>query len=249
MINTAISRIRNLIKYGSYVPTDFYTFENKKLVYLSIPKVACTSIKIATMASNENDNNYDSYMNIHSVAERFHHASLSKTQEAYFKFAFVRNPFDRLISCYEDKVKKPAQHNGKYFFDTGYNNKIINGLFRDKFSPEMTFPEFIRQISKIPDWLSDGHFRSQHSMLYKNGKLNVDYVGKFETLTDDWKPIAEKFNFPDLSMKNASTRRDYSDYYTSNEIIEQVMTRYHDDIVSFNYIDNYDKIKEQLRLK
>lgn len=245
MISSAISRILKIIKYRSYVPTDFYIYEDKKLVYLSIPKVACTSIKIATVP-DYNKADKDSYMDIHSEAEHLHASSLSNIQEKYYKFAFVRSPFDRLISCYEDKVKKTVQHNGRYFFDTTYN-KIIMRLFGNKFDADMSFSDFVQLVSKIPDWLSDGHFRSQYSMLYKNGKLNVDYIGKFEALENDWLPIAKKFDFPALPMKNTTNRREYLGYYETVETLDLVKQRYMSDVDSFNYEQHYQAIKDQIK--
>ncbi len=238
MLLTAINRARNILAHNAYVPTDYYVFEDKKLVYISIPKVACTSIKIALAGHLVNTRN--DYMDIHSLAEDLHQHRLTREQSGYYKFAFVRNPFDRLISCYEDKVRKPVQHTGRYFFDTGYNRTLVQRYCGACFHPEMSFGEFVDLVSRVPDWLSDGHFRSQHSMIYGTATGSVDYIGKFENLAGDWRPVASKFMLPELELRNTSGRRNRTDYFSSEEIITKASQRYMNDITAFGYQEQQD---------
>jgi len=45
MLNTLFERGRNVLLYGHYIPVDYFVFDQQRLVYISVPKVACTSIK------------------------------------------------------------------------------------------------------------------------------------------------------------------------------------------------------------
>lgn len=64
-------------------------FEKYKAIYFPIPKVACSSIKVfLTDFAEFSLDDLDKFKN-------------------YFKFAFVRNPWDRLVSCYINKVAEP----------------------------------------------------------------------------------------------------------------------------------------------
>jgi hypothetical protein len=123
-------------------------------------------LKLALFIKGKDINqSYDEYMEIHTLASRNTGYKLSTEQKSYFIFAFVRNPLDRLVSCYEDKVKSTKQHHGKYYFDTNYNKIFINTFFGDKFRQDMSFGEFIKLVCKIPDLFADGHFKSQVSIV------------------------------------------------------------------------------------
>ena len=180
-------------------------------------------------------------MNAHKNATDQKYLALPDHCQSYYKFAFVRNPFDRLVSRYEDKVKTPVQHHGQYYFATNYNRILIRRLFGNEFNPEMTFDDFVRLVHKIPDYLADGHFKSQYSILYKKNKLTVDHIGKFENIENDWETIAKLKNLPSISKKNTSIRKSWEDYYKSEETIKMVIDRYKNDFKYFNYETSIQK--------
>lgn len=245
-IKKFIMRSANLIAYREYIPTEHFIYDNRKLIYISIPKVACTSIKIGLMA-NELDTSVssDEYMNVHADTSNYVRYSIKKSQDNYYKFVFVRNPFDRLVSCYKDKIKK-IQHSGKYHFDTSYNKVLIKNMYGDMFSTNMDFDDFVRLVSKIPDWLSDGHFKSQYSMIYKNRCREPDYIGKFETLAYDWNVIATKYGLEKLGDKNKTANDNWKDYYTNKDTVELVYKRYYNDITAFEYENDYTDLITKL---
>jgi hypothetical protein len=245
IIKTIFGRLRDIIKYGYYIPNQYYSYPDKKLIYIPIPKVACTSIKTTIMGNNTSkpdQDNYNTYMNIHSEATKEHEQLSLKGYEDYYKIAFVRSPFDRLVSCYEDKLMKNEQHTGRHYFTSRYNNIFINIVFGRRFTQDMSFDEFVSLVSRIPDRLSDAHFKSQYAFLYKNNTKVPDYIGKFENLTDDWKPIAEKYGIAELPMMNKSKRQSWKEYYTSIETIEHVAKRYKNDIELLGYINDYEML-------
>ncbi len=241
-LTTLLERSRNILLHQQYIPTDYYILDDQKLVYISIPKVACTSIKIATMGSENPEGIREDHMNIHSLAKAHHQHQLRYKHRNYYKFTFVRNPFDRLVSCYEDKVRKPYQHNGRYYFDTGYNSKLIKSLFGSRFHADMNFNEFIRLVSKIPDFISDGHFKSQYATLFRHGKRIPDYIGHFERLVEDWEPLARRFGLPPLGQMNPSTRDDWKKYYINPQTVELVAKRFRKDINEFEYDGIYHEL-------
>ena len=44
------------------------------------------------------------------------------------------------------------QRNGRYYFDSIYNRRLVRTLFDICFSPEMGFADFLRLIPRIADW-------------------------------------------------------------------------------------------------
>jgi len=237
MNNTFLNRSRNILFYGKYIPTEYFANQEKKLVYLPIPKVACTAIKLSLYDQElKNKDDYHDYMNIHSQLASKQSHRLSAEEKQYFKFAFVRDPFARLVSCYKDKVIKPQQHNGRYYFDTGYNKQLIQRLYGNSFKVDMSFSEFVKLVVKIPDLLADGHFMSQTAFLYRFNKRIPDYIGKLENIESDWNMLSEKFDLPVLAVKNKTKHVGLSEYYT-DELIDIVCQRYKKDISNFDYHD------------
>src|SRR5919107_448733 len=97
-----------------YIVSDEHTF-----IYFVIPKVACSSIKAALLPIFDFDTPiYETTLkdgapgyNVHALFDESGHqvnqgeliSELNDAYQEYFKFAFVRNPWDRLVSCYFQK--------------------------------------------------------------------------------------------------------------------------------------------------
>jgi hypothetical protein len=148
------------------------------------------------------------------LPERWRSQSGEEKFNSYFKFGFVRNPWDRVVSLYLRK----------------------EGLqLRDK----LTFEEFVAWIKyssstcihPVPhvnqlDWLVDPH-----------GNVAVDFIGRFENLQNDWATIAAKLGVTqELPHKNTNPGkgRHYTEYYAAETraIIED---RFRVDIAHFGY--------------
>ena len=110
---------------------------------------------------------------------------------AYFKFAFVRNPWERLVSEYEFILRNP-QH-GRY--------KRVKKLG--------SFTDFVHMQSQRKDAYQ------LNMMCNREGKLLMDFVGKLENLDKDWRIVCNRIGIPHqaLPRKNVSDRKPYQDYY------------------------------------
>jgi hypothetical protein len=244
LVTTAVRRLSYLAAYGHYIPTEYYVLDEQRLVYVSIPKVASTSIKLATMGQSTGGAHLGDreQLQIHREAVGNQVFRLPSRASNYFKFAFVRNPFDRMVSCFEDKARNEDQHTGHYHFESRYNKWVIRRLFGDEFRPTMSFEEFLALVGRIPDWLADSHFKSQYSMLYQHGKPIPDYIGKFENLAADWDRIAAEHNLGQLQKSNVSPHRTWKEYYHNGSTIEAVRRRYQKDIEVFGYGSEYEEL-------
>ncbi|MCB0165881.1 MAG: sulfotransferase family 2 domain-containing protein [Anaerolineae bacterium] len=217
---------KNLTHYGTNNPRRYYIFEDRCLAYISTAKAACTSIKTVMMQP------YGIHKNVHNAWPHIYLGHLEAEHQDFFKFSFVRNPFARLVS--------------------GYRNKIINKPWQQRehfgtIPTDISFSEFVAEVVKCPDCLINGHFQSQFAKLYHQGELQVDFLGRFENLAEDWLPIAKRFEFdPQLphKMKSSTKRGVYKDYrtYYTEELVHLVYNRFRADVDAFGYQQAYEEL-------
>ena len=130
----------------------------------------------------------------------------------YFKFALVRNPWDRLVSCYFDKIvaKKMFHH--------------LHG---------MEFDAFVDYVATRNLRTIDRHLRLQTCLMPSN---DLDFIGRFENLTEDVNEIFRRLHI-DVQQQphlNSSKHAHYSEYY-NDHTRELVAKIYRDDVERFEY--------------
>ncbi|MCB2111999.1 MAG: sulfotransferase family 2 domain-containing protein [Parvularculaceae bacterium] len=136
----------------------------------------------------------------------------------YFKFAFVRNPWDRLVSGWMNKVVD------RNFF--GFDD---NALARMR-----EFPNFIDYVASLDMAKCDRHLALQSSLIDLN---NVDFIGRMERFEEDFSAVLGRIgvNSPEIGRKNASgARMSYRDYY-DGETAKKARDIYERDISIFGY--------------
>ncbi|MDR8390244.1 sulfotransferase family protein [Aliifodinibius sp. S!AR15-10] len=225
--------------FGEYDNTEYLILPDKKLIYIDIPKVACTSIKstIGLTYGITSNNKFGRDIHTNPNWER-EQDFLSKKYNDYYVFTFVRNPLSRLVSCYEDKVVSSYNEEYPYnYFRKFYSyNKIID------LNKKMSFEEFVYAIHVIPQHMADRHFKAQANIL-KNEK--IDFIGKFENINEDWKKLSDKFDLhPELFHvnKRKKKKKNYKKYYHSKEILDIVWSLYKDDFKFFDYKNSFDEL-------
>lgn len=228
------------IRYGHYDPREYNVSEEKKLVYLNNAKVACSSFKAGMFPIDAADD-----YSIHAATERFRQRSLNKEQQSYFKFTFVRNPYERLVSCYESKYHTDKdKHHRKVLY---YDYYFFGCIRKDK-----GFTNFVRRICRIPDQFADRHFCSQYGLVYDTKKgvetCVLDFVGKYETMAQDYQKIQERFSLKVLPHFNKSAKKNWMDYYTL-ETAERVHNKYKKDFKKFGYEQKYEELIQYLKTK
>ncbi|RKM57875.1 hypothetical protein D6855_12560 [Butyrivibrio sp. CB08] len=224
----------SLIVYGVMRRRQYIEDNDRKVIYMVNPKVACSSIQeciIGEKFENEND--------IHLEMEQrglIHYGCPPKKTENYYKFSIVRNPFSRLVSCYEYRYHKKIIVNGRLV-------REYDSYLWGKFSKDEGFKKFADKVCMTPDSLSDQTFISQTYLLYDNGKRLVDDIGKIENLQDDFAIIRRKSGLGEIGHSNSSTRaqKNWRDYY-DQETACRVYERYKNDFEMLGYKDELEKL-------
>ena len=203
--------------------------EEQKAIYVPIPKVGCTTISTVCAKILQIDIGNASVHKAYLPCA----GDIKKSRyRNHFKFAFVRNPWDRLVSCYVDKVRPDRTFTNEWF-----KNGVGRGLHSLRlFHAGMSFEEFVAAVEEIPDARADRHFRSQHRFLYDDEEVCiVDYIGRFEDF--DMDPIFRGMNIPAINVphKQRSTSKKASAEYYTDDLRERVAVRYAKDITLFGY--------------
>lgn len=182
-------------------------------IFIHLPKSAGTSISRALGLPSSR----------HVLAADYRSANAVKFAR-FFKFAFVRNPYDRLLSSYAFLKRGGMNSDDALFAEThvrqydSFEHFVIEGLAR---RPE------------IYAWV---HFRPQSAFVCDAAGRNLmDFTGKFEHLNEDYERIAEQLGKPrQLPVINASQRGDYREVYTP-ATIDVVRRYYAADLKTFGY--------------
>ena len=130
----------------------------------------------------------------------------------YFGFSFVRNPWDREVSLYHYILKSKGHH----------KKRIVQNF--------SGFDEYIR-------WrYGKGNERTQTRWTHDaQGKQLVNFIGRYENLTEDFKYICDKTGIiATLGRENVSQHEDYRSYY-SDETAAMVAILYKKDCEMFGY--------------
>ncbi len=188
-------------------------FHRHRCVFIHIPRtagVAVTTTLFGNLAGG------------HLDAETYRFVLGEQRFESYFKFCFVRNPWDRLVSSYHylphsrwpDDRTWAEEHLSRY----------------------TSFGDFVRDGVATADLSQKPHFRPQSEFVcLRDGSLAVDKVFHFESLDAGFTEIAKRLGVPSvLEKKNRSERDDYRSYY-EDETRDIVAEVYSQDVKLFGY--------------
>lgn len=203
---------------------------SKKFLFVHNYKVAGTSVERALSKHNSRgpgkmswrnriNHKIGIYPSIYSSGFRGHITAKQLRIElpqaiwnSYYKFGYVRNPWDRQVSLYTFMLnnKKHREH------------ELAKG-FKD-------FEEYL-------EWrIQEGNYKFQKDFFYDGDKCLVDFVGKYETLVEDFDKICKKLGITSkLGHANSSRNsRSFLEYYNEGTI-DLVYNHFYVDVDLFGY--------------
>ncbi len=201
--------------------------EDYKIVFTVIPKNANTSVKYSILKSF-----YDLNINIKSI-DQFHSSTLKyftfidnkqlSELDDYLKIVIVRNPFDRLVAGWRDKIR---------------------GLTRPRFGFNRDYPfnKFINIIYKTPEEDINRHFIPQYRFIMYNNEIQSNHIMNFEYLYNQWTELQELIKIRnninlcklDHLNKGKELPMNYRNYY-DKDLKKKVEEKFKKDLETFNY--------------
>ncbi len=139
---------------------------------------------------------------------------------SYYKFTFVRNPWDR---AYSD-----------YIWIQNFSK--VKGDFKDYINKTGPFNEVLNDSSNYY-YLGD-HLLPQLDFFDLEGDFKLDFVGNFESFDNDITTVLSKLNINEVfniyQNKSLNRNKDYSTFYTNSnkKLVEE---KYKNDISKLNY--------------
>lgn len=201
-----------------YLVSDRYRF-----VYFRIFKAGSSSIYEILKAIPGADC-YD----IMASAREF--ASLDERFGDFFKFTIVRNPYDRAVSCYRNKIAAART------FVLLHNIARTQGL-----RPGVTFDHYCRWLASPSgaDAFADIHMVSQHRLVYRGDHCRCDFVGRLERIGDSLAEVATAIGVPGLRIEHVNRSEDSAGGDASAELTVEAKSflaeRYAEDFRIFGY--------------
>ncbi len=197
-------------------------FDNQ-CVFVHITKSAGTSLALSLFGE----------LPYHYSAVQYRVILGRKDFDQFYKFTFVRNPWDRVYSAFS------------YLKGGGWNGD--DKIWADENLGEIdTFSEFVMDWLSVDKLGSHIHFWPQSKFICdRKGKPIIDYIGYFENIDDDFNYILKQLSLQPKTLKrtNTSKRTDYTHVYT-HEMKDKIAQIYSDDIKNFGYtFESYNRTK------
>lgn len=181
--------MNDIAEYFPYAESkvNYLTHCSKKYnyIYVETPKVACSTIKRVLQIIEDDAVRKTSAKKVHdrSVSPLCIPKDMGEDcgtlfgGDKYFRFAFVRNPFTRILSAYLDKLVENEWER---------NRRLPQlGLAKDT---KITFIQFLEIVEGQDDLDRDIHWMSQSGIL-QTGRVEYNFIGRLEQFEQHFKAV------------------------------------------------------------
>lgn len=196
-------------KIGLYFNSPLHKGGNIDFIFIHINKTAGTSvIKIIGKPFRK-----------HLTAKEIINVVGQKKWNNAFKFAVIRNPWDKVVSQYKHNVKNNVTNMAKKKISFKEWVSCTYGKNKGKYyyyRPQMFLPQV--------EWLKDFE-----------GKIDVNKIIRFENLTDGMNSVFKTLGITQkLPHINKTSKTNFRDYY-DEESRQIISDWFHEDIDIFGY--------------
>jgi hypothetical protein len=249
---------------GTYLKTilkTYYNFEN--ICYNKSIKEHLEFIENENLNLIENNNIKICQIRNKGIARYFESVLKDPLYKDYYKFVFVRNPYNKIISAWSYStnfskndnnifLKKNNNNNISFNYDNNENNnyEIYNEMIKTlnyeyKHEDDYTFDEYlVNASSTCSDYAYFHSFITQTDMLINNdNKIDFNFIGKYENLNEDLLTVLKNIGITEHihigteedTPKNVSKYKNPISDYLTPENITIINKLFEKDFINFNY--------------
>lgn len=226
-IKNGLLSIKRILFNKPYSIENLLIDHNKKFIFIHIPKTGGTSIARALNIVPKG------HITTNQVKKIIH----NDIYESYFKFCFVRNPIDRFISLYKyarmlesyhhsnsksmNGTRMKSRHEDYELLKNSNINDCVNHLINNRLKHDWRYNLWQPQIN----WIKND----------KEG-LDVDFIGKYENIEDDFNIILHRLNLPKINLPQLNlSKKENIKHDLNKDMKKELLNFYRVDYEKFNY--------------
>jgi hypothetical protein len=235
MASSSATAPLNATTLNATLEEHYILFQRLPLIYARVPKVANSSVKAALTRLLEQppEEGYRTTADAmwrkgtHGETTMVDALAARQRRSSHFIFSFVRNPFDRLVSAYNNKLVE--------------NDHLSTAMQRMGLERHMPFERFLQVVADTADADLDVHLLPQSAILCLDGAPIPRFIGHMEQMGDHWQLLRKRMRQAGLpalgKLPSKNVRRGSSDdvhhYFDQKKLIDIAYSRYQQDVDTF----------------
>lgn len=199
----------------------FIANDVEKYTWFVVPKAASRSLfKFLGLQTSTNKHINKPNETKEQDLKFFSNPTNKPCRDDYFKFTFVRNPLERIISTYQDKVNHCTGTEWELPFYAKFYGKSFE-----------YFVDFLYQIRNERNL--ERHIRPQTQLV--NNLKYLDFVGKVENFSSDIMYLSKILGINVKNIPNENKSNKYENFYINNSTLKKIKEIYSSDFTEFGY--------------
>jgi hypothetical protein len=191
-------------------------------VYVGIPRTGTSSIV----------NYFKGVLDLKLVGGKHDPIRIIKDTDGFFKFSFVRNPWDWCVSRFYRRMHCLTKQ--KVFYHKEFKDFILHTQRLRKRYPinRQNLIKIRKQHNEVREIIPQLYWITN-----PKGEIQMDFIGRFENLQNDFDTVMDKIGIEryTLPFKNVSKKKVHYSTYYDEETKAIVSDLYKEDIEYFDY--------------